>query len=329
MSTAEIWSVAKENGLADQLDFPGDRPDKILEERIRREDLLNGQSDFVLVSEYEGLRVRLSDQNENFQDSEAESRQKRQGIGPCYEDDYYPLLVHFAQFRMNFCFTKKLKVPQMVKGKWLHPDLVGVKFGKISYTKDVFKISEYMYHPSCELISFELKRHGEINTMSGLRMFMPEAVANSSWANSAYLAAPELPPYEKYSFDQNVRNWYKEAKMLSEAHGIGIIHLDTKDPHSSKIVFPAKVRNNQNWDLMNKLAFNNPSFRQFLEQLRKDLGKASVSLLDNEGFYKELIDSGFYERLWSEEQLVKFYENGCKDTDNPFKEAGPSDDIGQ
>jgi hypothetical protein len=132
--------------------------------------------------------------------------------------------------------------------------------------------------PAVKLISFELKRQVNLTT---LREYFFQTVSNSSWANESYLVAAE--------FSDNV-DFRNELARLSNSFGIGVIYLDIEDPNSSEILFPARFRENLDWETINKLTMNS-DFKRFLDRIKTDVGSDEVR-------------DEWYDKVLSEEDLV-------------------------
>ena len=47
--------------------------------------------------------------------------------------------------------------------------------------------------------------------------------------------------------------------------------VNIEDPDSSEILYPARFNNDLDWDTINKLAENNPDFKEFLKRITRDL----------------------------------------------------------
>jgi hypothetical protein len=105
------------------------------------------------------------------------------------------------------------------------------------------------------LFSFELKK--EI-TFVNLRESFFQTVSNSSWANEGYLVAAEI------SSDEEFR---AELRRLSISFGVGVIQ--------SAILFPARTRENLDWNAMNKLTMNS-DFQEFLRRVRVDISSKEI-----------------------------------------------------
>jgi hypothetical protein len=140
--------------------------------------------------------------------------------------------------------------------EWLHPDLIGFWFPFDDYNPELIALSGNGLSIA-RFYSFEMKR--EI-TFANLRESFFQAVSNSSWANEAYLVAPNI--------DESVHG---ELGRLSGSFGIGVIELVLEDPESSQILFQARRRPEIDWEGANKLAKENPDVRRFLTNARIDI----------------------------------------------------------
>jgi len=61
----------------------------------------------------------------------------------------------------------------------------------------------------------------------------------------------------------------KELRILSAAHGIGLIRLNVEDPNESEILIPARERSSVDWDSCNRLAKENADFMHFIKLVRQ------------------------------------------------------------
>lgn len=113
-----------------------------------------------------------------------------------------------------------------------------------------------------------------------------QAVSNSSWAHEGYLCAAEI---------SEDADFLSEIKRLSTSFGISLIHLDTNDPDSSRIIHPAKSKDNLDWESMNKLCINT-DFQEFLKRIKNDL---SI----NE------IHQAQYDKVLSTEELIEKFKH--------------------
>ena len=132
--------------------------------------------------------------------------------------------------------------------EWLHPDLVGFQDMR-SRVENIATLSlmENLNHKRFIFWSFEVKI--KLNK-SNIRKSFFQTVANSSWANFAYLVAAEVADNKTY----------EELKMLSNLHGVGFIKLEKGNPPESRIEIIAKERKEIDWDAFARLAKSNKNF---------------------------------------------------------------------
>ncbi len=199
------------------------------------------------------------------------------------ERDLHPFLSYFAYTYMQI-FTKTIYHEKSNKkakySQWLHPDMVGVYFPIEEWTTEVIDFAKEIGSPSVVLYSFELKKNLGFHN---LRESFFQSVSNSSWANEGYLVTAEMDQDEEL---------LSELKRLSTAFGIGIIKLDIEEPDSSEIILPARHKNELDWDTINKLADENPDFKEFLKRIKIDLSSKEIR--------KEK-----YDTIYEAEKLIK------------------------
>ncbi|MFW2378096.1 HTH domain-containing protein [Aliarcobacter butzleri] len=176
-----------------------------------------------------------------------------------YERDLHPLFVSYLKSQNIFSKTilhEESKNSKDETQKWVHPDIIGVKFTKLTndITSRLLKTLEKK--DSCEIISYELKK--EINSDYELKKSYFQAVSNSSWANRGYLVA----------FDINT-NLYQELERLNKAFGIGIIKLHS-NPFESQILFQSAYRE-LDYQTIDKLCNINSKYQDIIEQIEKIL----------------------------------------------------------
>ena len=197
---------------------------------------------------------------------------------PGYQErDLHPLLTYYAHYYLK-AYTRTIQHNKSEKkefGEWVHPDLVGCYFPIDDWKPEVIEFSAAIGNVSIKLFSFEIKR---ILNFSNLRESFFQTVSNSSWANESYLAAAEI------SADEDFQN---ELRRLSTSFGIGIIKLDTNEPDSSDILFPAKYKEYLDWDMVNKLTAMNSDFKEFIKRIRTDISSKEV----RKEKYDKLLDS--------------------------------------
>lgn len=138
---------------------------------------------------------------------------------------------------------------------WLHPDVVGLEDLGAGWNQAVRDCVSQYFDKRTKLWSFEVKL---LLNRSNVRECFFQAVSNSSWADVGYLVAEQIN-------DEAL----KELRMLSAAHGIGVIRLDKEDPAESEVLLPAKVRAGIDWDSANRLATENKDFLDYVKLVKQ------------------------------------------------------------
>lgn len=314
LSCEEIIKIAKSKGLLEQLKFPGDNPSQVMENKLLRSK--NIDSEFVLVEDHPNRFNLTQLQPYSFGEPEDDIPD----YSGCYEKHYYPLLAHFAYWKLEGCYIKRIPENSNKVGRWIHPDAAGVVFTAQKYDRNITRVADFLGHPMFTLFSFELKRHGVLysgdmdvdRSIDSLRKGMGQAVANSSWANFGYLVAPNLPSAPRTKVNFQLWNWHREAKMLCEAHGIGLVSLNTADPNSSSILYPARKNPLQDLELMQKLAAWNNDFGKYLQYIVDDAFKTNSA--SRKSFEERVENRNFFSKIMEDEWLYDFYRKGCNST---------------
>ncbi len=142
--------------------------------------------------------------------------------------------------------------------KALHPDVVALEdlmplSPHGSWSPETKEWATRSGAPQAKLWSFEVK--AKISSISNARESYLQALANSAWANYAYLVAAQIS-------DKALR----ELKTLADLHGVGVILLDLDNPvDESTVKFPARERHPIDWGTCNRIASQNNDFRKFME----------------------------------------------------------------
>lgn len=139
--------------------------------------------------------------------------------------------------------------------KWLFPDMVGIEDLSADWDSEVKDCVNQYGDKRARLWSFEVKL---LLNRSNVREAWFQAVSNSSWANMGYLVAKEVQD-----------DTMKELRILSAAHGIGLIRLNVEDHSESEILIPARERSSVDWDACNRLAQENADFMHFIKLVRQ------------------------------------------------------------
>lgn len=262
LSPMEIWELAKIKGYDQQVGTQGKTPWQTIGALIYINIRDNPKSVFVKIKSKptKFYLKKLVPQGELTKIENQEKNVSQPVQLKFTERDLHPFLAYYAYTYM-LVFTKTIYHEKSKKksfSQWLHPDMVGVYFPIGEWNNDVLDFSKELGSSALKLYSFELKQQLDF---TNLREAFFQTVSNSSWANEAYLVAAEI------NADEDFRN---ELKRLSSSFGIGIISLNVEDPDAAEILYPAKYRSELDWDNMNKLANENPDFRDFLVRARKD-----------------------------------------------------------
>ncbi len=190
--------------------------------------------------------------------SEEESlTRKKSKIKDFDERDLHLLLNSFLKnqgISTKTIFHEKSKNIKDNHQKWIHPDIVGVKFLNLKTKSSNSLLKVTNQSDTYKIYSYELKKG--VNTDYDLKKTYFQAVSNSSWANYGYLVA----------FTVN-SSLIDEIERLNESFGIGVIELKA-NPFESKILFPAKHKE-LDFKTIDKLSRINLEFNRFIEQIEK------------------------------------------------------------
>lgn len=293
MTSNELWEFAVQLGLDKKLGSQGLTPWDSLNARLIVDSRDNAASSFIRhpgrpakfsLKDAESTRLAVaainsdlgkgddSDQDETDAPALAPEIATLERIAkyPYRERELHTFLSWFAKFGLGAVLTKTIFHETSSKRnwtEWLHPDLVGFWFPFKDYNPELLALSGNGLSIA-RFYSFEMKR--EI-TFGNLRESFFQAVSNSSWAHEGYLVAPNIDESE------TLRG---ELARLSGSFGIGVIELVLEDPEKSQVLCPAKRKLEIDWEGANKLAKENPDFRQFLTSARIDI--ANCKLHENE-----------------------------------------------
>lgn len=285
LTVREIWEIAVEKGYDKLVNSSGKTPWRTVGAQIYVDMRDNMDSPFIKIdSKPRKFFLKTLVSEAELKDIEEKERGKIEEPKKLKysERELHPFLSYFAYTYMNV-YTKTIYHEKSNKKKyaqWLHPDIVGVYFPIEEWKTEVIDFAKEIGYPSIILYSFELKKELGFHN---LRESFFQAVSNSSWANEGYLVAANIDQDDEL---------LSELKRLSTAFGIGIIRLDIDDPDSSEIIIPAKHKNELDWDTMNKLASENPDFREFLKRIKTDLSSKEIR--------KEK-----YDKVYEREELIK------------------------
>ncbi len=266
----DIWQVAKEMGITDKLSTKGKTPWQSLGARLYVEVRDNENSKFVKVGNRPirfFLKVRKAELSADTAFKlEREDEKKVNKKIDFNERDLHPLLTYYVYAVQSFnrgraIYTKTIKHEKSVKGgynEWIHPDIVGFYLPLEDWSTTVIEFNRLSDNNALHLFSFEIKRE---LTKSNYRESYFQAVSNSSWAHEGYLVAAIIQQEDEF---------FSELERLASSFGIGIIELNHLDPDSSRILYPARVKQSLDWETINKLCKQNSEFEKFLQDVRRD-----------------------------------------------------------
>ncbi len=288
LSYREIWEQGKQRELVERTGVRGKTPWNTLQALLSVDARRLSQSKFCRVDdrpkryflksrqhEINPAILDLTKLDESGLDKKSPTRKHSY-----MEKDLHPLLAHFAYANPDFAgdrrhvHTKTIahaKSTRKELKEWLHPDMVGVHFPFEDMKKGVVKLSSLLDANSVfQLFSFELKK--EITKRNYRECFF-QSVSNSSWAHEGYLVAAEI------SDDDDLR---RELGRLTNAFGIGVVHLNLENIYESEVLFDAKNRSGLDWETINKLCTVNADFQSFIDRLNIDCeaGQAHLSEYD-------------------------------------------------
>ena len=222
-------------------------------------------------------------------------------VASYHERDLHKLLSTYLNSKNTLCKTilhEKSRGSADNHQKWIHPDMIGVKFNKInnSAAKDFLKAINL--GQMFKLSSYEIKK--SIKTDYELKKAYFQAVSNSSWSNYGYLVV----------FDLNA-TLYEEIERLNQSFGIGVLELKA-NPFESKIVFQAKHKE-LDFNTVEKLCNVNKNFEEFIFRVGNLLtaDQKYVKSVEQE------FESNFCDKFFiNDSEVLEF----CKDKNIPHEE---------
>jgi len=285
LSPNEIWEIGGHKGYDKEITATGKTPWRSIGARIYVDIRDNPNTKFVKLK-LKPTKFYLTTLPQGYDIAKIEKEQEKKSFQKkdtgYHEKDLHKYLSYYV-YTYHLIYTKTILHESSSKKKyaqWLHPDIVGVYFPLEQWEPEILDISKDVGNLAIRLFSYELKK--ELN-FSNLRESFFQAVSNSSWANEGYLVAGEI------DFDDEFMD---EIKRLSNSFGIGLIKLDTIDPDSSEILYPARQKELLDIETMNKISQVNPDYKEFLKRVKIDLNSKEIR--------KEK-----YDRIFEAEELIK------------------------
>lgn len=249
----EVWQAGEPAGFAAKVKSTGKTPWATLGAYLYVDVRDNDDSRFIKVGKRPARFFLKERQGEISEDTaakldQAAEKPPKQTVG-YKERDLHPVLSYFAFAHPGFnrgrpVITKTI-LHQKSKGSgyssWTHPDVVGFSIPLDDWSSDVIDFNELSDRNALTVFSFELKRS---LTKATYREAFFQAVSNSSWAHQGYLVAAEITEDD---------DLLAELSRLASSFGIGISHLQLADLSESRVVYPARVRPELDWETINKL----------------------------------------------------------------------------
>ena len=256
LTAEQIWEQAGKLGLQDKLGSKGKTPITSISSLIYV-DLKYEETKFAKVGA-RPTKFALKDYADKKSTEESEST-------PTYkESDLHAFLSFFAHVRLGM-YTKTINHKTSTGQnagvqQWIHPDMVGASFHFDIRGKKVSKLMGSTGSSRVNITSFELKTH---LSFKNIRPSYFQAVSNSSWAHQGFLVAAQIDSSDDFQL---------ELQRLTGSFGIGIIEIDVEDPLASKIIFPSRIREELDWEAIEKIMdAKNKDFGEFLDAINDDL----------------------------------------------------------
>ncbi len=277
VTARELWDLAEAAGLPSKLASTGKTPYDSLSALMYVDSQENPKTGFLRVGRRPvrfWLKARPLPAGWNVTGAmdpaaqlEQPSTTAKTGNG-WLEADLHPVLSYFAHASLGGVRTRTIRHAISTKktyGEWVHPDLVGVRFPITALSdRTTVEFAATVGAPLLRLFSFELKR---TVGFGNLREAFFQAVSNSSWAHEGYLVAAE------WDFSAE---FVDELTRLTQSFGIGAIHLNLQDATGSRVLLPARPRDELDWVTLDKLVAMNTDMAEFLNSVRIDFDAGKI-----------------------------------------------------
>ncbi len=268
MSSMEIWQYGLDKNYISDLNYNRKEPWHSVRSAIYN-DIRSAKASFEIVGR-RPIRYYLKGQVNSEMINSLESQDVENERSKFPERDLHKYLSYYL-FHYHNIYSKTIFHEISSKkryAEWLHPDLVGVQFIGEQWESEVAQISKNIGNSNIRIFSYEVKI---LLNFQNLRESYFQAVSNSSWADEGYLVVSDYERDEEF---------LEEFQRLSNSFGIGLIHLNVKDPDSSDVIFPAKSKHDIDFETMNKIASINKNFKDFLKRINLDQADRKVQILE-------------------------------------------------
>jgi uncharacterized protein len=284
----EIWKTGEEAGLVSKLESTGKTPWASLAARLYVEVRDNPQSKFVRVGSRPTRFFLKEREHEISKDTIAKIEKEETKVTVAktgfHERDLHPLLAYYTNSNPSFnrgrsIYTKTIFHEGSLKGgynEWVHPDMVGFYLPLDDWQPNVIEFNRLADNNALRLYSFEIKK--ELSKANYREAYF-QAVSNSSWAHEGYLVAVKIKQDDEF---------LAELERLASSFGIGIIQLELTDIDSSRILYPARVRETLDWETINKLCKQNKDFDKFLRDVKIDFESKKIHRYEFDGIESDI-----------------------------------------
>lgn len=296
LKTTEIWKEIVNENLDKRLKSIGKTPDRTLH-TVLLFYTRNKEVDIFIFSE-NPRRFWLRNRKDELENSQKNS-QKENLAKKIQQNEEKTKRIKFSERDLHPLFVKSLyesefnalaktvyhetsKVQDKGINKWLHPDLVAVRFLYEDFKdQQTVKLMKNLNKLPYKIYSFELK----ISLNSNFKEYYFQALSNSSWANEGYLVI----------FDDSIdEDKFEELERLNQSFGIGLIKFGV-DIADFQVLLRAREKE---LDLrtVDKLSFENKNFSSFIKNINDKIQT------QGQGFELKLQ----FDEIFSDERLERY-----------------------
>jgi hypothetical protein len=178
-------------------------------------------------------------------------------------------IVTYQQLIYEQTYTKTIrhersKKKRLNRNKWLHPDMVGLKFEMKGWDTQTARVCQMMGDAPVKLVAYEVKK--EPLNWGNMHRFIWQAQNACSWAHCGILCAFEIESDVEFT---------NELHRLLCASGLGLIKLE-KNPDDSQVIVEPRVKEKLDYTTMSKLSETNKDFREYLNAIWSSIQVQSV-----------------------------------------------------
>lgn len=282
----EIWAAGQKQGFVSRLAINGKTPWQTLGARLYVDIRDNCATPFMKVGKNPSRFWLLSRKDQLTEEDLTKATRVTPEIAELkpsfHERELHPLLAYFAFTNAGFnrgrqVYTKTIfheRSKHATLSEWVHPDMVGFYVPIDDWEGTVLELNKATDKTALRFYSFEVKKQLD---RSNYREYFFQAVSNSSWAHEGYLVACGVQQEDVSP----------ELARLSASFGIGVILLDLSDLDSSRVLYPARVRDYLDWETINKLCEQNDDFRSFVDDVQRDYAGKKIHASEYDSILKD------------------------------------------